>query len=378
LKITIIQGAFLPVPPLRGGAVERVWFALGKEFAKEGHCVTHISRCCDGLPEAETVDSVKHVRVAGYDAPRSTILMKVLDLLYSLRVLKHIRRADIVVTNTFWLPILLRAKQYGAVYVHVARFPKGQMFLYRGAARLQTVSTAVARAMIEQTPSIASKVRVVPYPVPPELCGDDFDFDEANQRQKWILYSGRVHPEKGLPILLAAFGKILRRFPDWQLKIVGPWQIEFGGGGKQYLDFLKQSSADFSDNVEWVGMVANGEMLRQYYLNSSIFVYPSVAAFGETFGLAPLEAMANGCPPVVSDLDCFKDFIEDGVSGLIFNHRAAKAEYLLMEKLDLLVGSPELLSSFKAASLETAKKYSLKNVCRMYLRDFESVLGLTT
>src|SRR5579862_3380431 len=31
LKITIVQGAFFPVPPLMGGAVEKVWFTLGRE-----------------------------------------------------------------------------------------------------------------------------------------------------------------------------------------------------------------------------------------------------------------------------------------------------------------------------------------------------------
>ena len=36
-------GAFLPVPPIKGGAIEAVWFLLGQEFAKHGHEVTHIS-----------------------------------------------------------------------------------------------------------------------------------------------------------------------------------------------------------------------------------------------------------------------------------------------------------------------------------------------
>ena len=34
MKITIVQGAFLPVPPLMGGAVENIWFALGQDFAR--------------------------------------------------------------------------------------------------------------------------------------------------------------------------------------------------------------------------------------------------------------------------------------------------------------------------------------------------------
>jgi hypothetical protein len=49
VKINILQGAFLPVPPIKGGAIEAVWFLLGQEFAKHGHEVTHISCTHKGL-----------------------------------------------------------------------------------------------------------------------------------------------------------------------------------------------------------------------------------------------------------------------------------------------------------------------------------------
>ena len=53
MRITILQGAFLPVPALRGGAIEKAWESLGQEFSRNGHEVTHVSRLCDGLPESE-------------------------------------------------------------------------------------------------------------------------------------------------------------------------------------------------------------------------------------------------------------------------------------------------------------------------------------
>ena len=44
MKITILQGAFLPVPAIQGGAIEKAWEALGQAFAVAGHNVTHISK----------------------------------------------------------------------------------------------------------------------------------------------------------------------------------------------------------------------------------------------------------------------------------------------------------------------------------------------
>src|SRR5882724_2694841 len=167
MKIAIVQGAFLPVPPRRGGAVEKIWIALGEEFARRGHGVTHYSRLCDGLPAMETVNGVRHLRIRGADAPRSLVALKWQDLLYTRRVARRLERADVVVTNTFWSPLVFSPRRHGPLWVHVQRYPKGQMFLYRRAARLQTVARVIADAIARQAPALASKVRVIPNPLPP-------------------------------------------------------------------------------------------------------------------------------------------------------------------------------------------------------------------
>jgi hypothetical protein len=139
VRITIVQGAFLPVPPLLGGAVEKVWFNLGKEFARHGHQVVHVSRAFKDLPRREAIEGVRHERVSGFASPATFASRTLFDLWYGLRVMPILPPADILVTNTFWLPALERRKSRGKLYVHVARYPKGQMKLYRRGI-LQTVS----------------------------------------------------------------------------------------------------------------------------------------------------------------------------------------------------------------------------------------------
>ena len=67
MRVTIVQGPFLPVPPLSGGAVEKIWFALGKEFVRLGHTVTQISRHFPGLANVETIEGVRHIRVGSFN-----------------------------------------------------------------------------------------------------------------------------------------------------------------------------------------------------------------------------------------------------------------------------------------------------------------------
>src|SRR5438067_324376 len=147
MKITIVLGAFFPVPPTMGGGVEKMWFVLAEEFAHRGHEVVMISRRTPSLSVEETITGVRHIRVNGFDSPRSGLWLKFLDLIYTIRTIKVLPKADIVVTNTFWLPIFLRNQKRGKNYVHVARYPKGQMRFYGRVARLQAPSEAIARAI---------------------------------------------------------------------------------------------------------------------------------------------------------------------------------------------------------------------------------------
>lgn len=370
MRITILQGAFLPVPPLLGGAVEKVWFALGREFARRGHQVTHVSRSHPDLPEQEIIDGVEHRRVPGFDTPLSLAKLKFLDLLYTLRALRKLPPADILVTNTFWAPILLRHDRAGKIYVHVARYPRGQFQFYH-AARLQAVSSPIAQVLREKFPAQTPRICSIPNPLHtpiaaalPIHCVED---------DPVILYAGRIHPEKGLHLLIEAF-LLLRNTPA-RLRLVGPWEEKSGGGGESYRQRLLQLAAPAGERIEFTGPIYDAGRLDAAYRSASLFVYPSLAELGETFGLAPLEAMAQGCPPIVSDLACFTDFIEPGKNGLVFDHRGAAPASALAENIDQLLDDPALRRSLAEASLQTAGRFSLEKVADLYLQDFASLLA---
>jgi glycosyltransferase involved in cell wall biosynthesis len=372
MKITIVLGAFFPVPPIMGGAVEKAWFALGQEFARRGHEVVQISRTHPSLPQAETIEGVRHIRVAGYAQPRSIILLKFFDLLYSIRARRVLPEADIVVTNTFWLPLLIRGHTRGQIYVHVARGPKGQMRWYRNAARLQAVSRAIGDAIIAQAPELHSKVRVLPHALP--FRSPPFTPDSV--REKRILFVGRIHPEKGLELLMRG----LRSMPQellgqWKIEIVGPHETELGGGGGEFLQRLQELAAESGIAVEFRGAIFDGAKLNHRYQAARVFVYPSLAEKGEALPVAPLEAMANGCVPLVSNLDCFRDYIENGVSGFLFDHRQNNPEENLATRMrDILSLQSDDLARIVDAARSTAAEFASDVVAEKYLEDFASLV----
>jgi glycosyltransferase involved in cell wall biosynthesis len=371
MRITILQGAFLPVPALMGGAVEKVWHEMGRQFSAAGHTVTHVSRSHPSLPAEEVVDGVRHLRVRGSDTPRNLALLKVLDLFYTLRARKALPAADILVTNTFWAPLVLsRARHLGVMVVSVQRMPKGQMRWYRNAARWHTVSSAVKDAILAEVPGTEEKIRVIPNPLPESQgSGDD---GNLGAKEKVLLYAGRLHPEKGIELFLKAMREeavrsVLVR-EGWRIEIVGPWSAAEGGGGESWMRGLRENAEGLP--VEFTGPVHDPELLRDFYRRASIFVYPSLARRGETFGVAPLEAMAEGAVPVVSDLECFSDFIQDDVNGRIVRVEGESGVANLAGALHRLMTDADERLRLAQAALAVRRSHAPERVAAMFLKDF--------
>lgn len=372
MRISILQGAFLPVPPLRGGAVEKRWFELGKQFSQQGHRVCHVSRSFPGLPPEELIEGVRHVRVQGSDTPANGLSLKLLDLLYSLRALRVLPPADILITNTFWLPILAAGRQQrlGLIVVDVGRMPKGQMRFYRRAACLRANSSAVAQAIAAEAPQLAGLIRTIPNPLPflpPPLTDIE--------RQPVILYCGRLHPEKGIALLIEAFSLACQRgLTGWTLRLVGPADTAAGGGGMNWLKSLISGPQATGLPIEWLGPIYNNKKLLQHYQEAALFAYPSLAERGETFGLAPLEAMACGAVPIVSDLACFRDFITPGVNGLVFNHRTADAPTQLAHQILTIAADPERRATMGEAAHAVRQSHHPATIAREFLTCFEALI----
>ena len=372
MKINILQGAFLPVPPIKGGAIEAAWFNLGKEFVREGHEVCHISRLDEGLQKNEDIAGVKHQRIKGAKAINNPWILKALELPYVLRARRIMSPADILVTHAFWAPILFPRQEYGVQYIHVGRYPKGQLRLYKKAARLQVPSKAIEEACEQEASSMSSKIKTLPYPltwdVPPEV-----DFES---KEKVVLYAGRIHPEKGVMSLCEAWNRLPGEIAKgWTLRILGPWKQEEGGGGIFFKNKLLNLISKGNNKIELCNPIFDRTELKEVMIKAKYFIYPSQAILGETFGLSVLEAMSCGCVPIVSSLPCFQDFIRSGIEGIILdaNHSnpALEIEKELQAILQLSMGE---YKRFSTAAWTKAKEYSVSKVAEKYLRDFRSLL----
>jgi glycosyltransferase involved in cell wall biosynthesis len=112
----------------------------------------------------------------------------------------------------------------------------------------------------------------------------------SRTRKRTALFLGRVHPNKGVDILVLAWNRLQARFPDWSLRIVGPDE----GGHLAEIEALV--SAMGISRVSFDGPLF-GNAKQEAYSNADLFVLPS---HSENFGMSVAEALAAGVPSIVA------------------------------------------------------------------------------
>ena len=107
-----------------------------------------------------------------------------------------------------------------------------------------------------------------------------------------FLFLSRIHPKKGVDILLEAFAEIVPSDPCLHLVIAGPDELSLRGT----LDKLSESLGIF-DKVTWTGMVSGSFKWSLFHL-ADVFCLPS---HQENFGIVVAEALSVGLPVIISN-----------------------------------------------------------------------------
>lgn len=381
MRISIICGFFLPVPPISGGSTEKSWYNLAREFAARGHEVAMFSRRWPGFPNKEISEGIRHVRLPGWDHNRRLWRNLLLDFIWSWRVFLALPAADIVVVNTVALPAWLGwlKPRAGRVVIMTGRMPKGQYRRYRHVARVLAASTYVRDRVLTENPALGPVMRVSGYPIDWRLLNRDGDsappmLPDARPDEIVLGYVGRIHQEKGLMLLADAMRLVEKTpgLPPHRLILCGPVDTARGGSGAVFRGQLlnRLSSAMQASRFNLLDPQFNDRTLAGVYRRINIFCYPSLAEKGETFGVAVAEAMAAGAVPVVSRLACFTDFVRDGANGLVFDHTAPDATAQLAAALIRLLREADTRQRLAAAARQDTRAYDYATYAGTLLADF--------
>lgn len=178
-------------------------------------------------------------------------------------------------------------------HIHPQWFAKSFVLLYnimipycaKRAKKILTISENSKNDINKYFKIPNSQIEII-YP----SISESFRYNERAIKQsddKFILGVSSLDPRKNFDGLIKAFKEA--NFPDAKLVIVGQQHRVFANTGLKEL-------IENDNRIVFTGYLSD-DKLAELYRNATLFAYPS---FFEGFGIPPLEAMAAGCPTLVS------------------------------------------------------------------------------
>jgi glycosyltransferase involved in cell wall biosynthesis len=159
----------------------------------------------------------------------------------------------------------------------------------------------------------AAKVRIVPNGVDPEKFKPVAETDREGGRRRFglgsepcVLFVGSLIPRKGLPFLVEAAKKIVKKYSGTKFVIVGEGPLK-----NQLLSNLE--TANLSGNFKFLGNLKE-DMLPALYNCADVFALPSIQ---EGQGIVLLEAQASARPVVAFDVGGVNEAVRNGETGLL-------------------------------------------------------------
>ena len=228
------------------------------------------------------------------------------------------------------------------------------------------------RKELERMGVDGSLITIVPNGVDPlkftREATDDVHVEEI--RNKYQLqdntvlgYIGSSFHYEGIEFLVDAFGSIAKKITDIKLMIVGKMDSDM---------FTDSFNPDISKRIIFTGAVPHSEV-PDYYETMDIMCYPRMSSplTRIVTALKPLEAMAARKAVIASDLEAFREYIEEDVTGVLFP-AGAKDDFI--KKAVELIQDPDKRKILgEKAYRFVCKEHEWKKLIEMYIPVYNSL-----
>jgi glycogen(starch) synthase len=168
--------------------------------------------------------------------------------------------------------------------------------------------------------------------------------------ERIVLLTGRLVHEKGFQLALDALPEVLER--------VGGVRYLVAGAGPYRTELERQAQRlGLTEHGAFLGWI-DDELLHALYRIADLCVVPSLY---EPFGLVALEAMASGCPCIVSDTGGLREVAPNDDVALRLRSRDPQALARLME---LVLVNPSLRFRLVTEASEHVLRFGWPDVAR--------------
>ncbi len=377
MKIAMICTEKLPVPPIRGGAIQQYIDAI-IPYIQGKHDVTVFSV---EDPDLSLRDDNRHthvIRVSG--KPKQDYINNVIAHMKEKYDLIH------VFNRPKWVNMIADAFPDAAISLslHNEMFHPSKISKADGERCIQkvrfitTVSRFITEGIEKLYPDASSKLHTVYsgvdinryQPVWSEEAMQIRDRLKAKyglSNKKVVLFVGRLSSKKGAHILIKAIKEVLTSHPNTALVLVGSkWYGE--NQEDSYVRQVKQMSEELKSDTILTGFLPPKEVIAHYYLGD-IFVCAS--QWREPLARVHYEAMAAGIPIITTDKGGNAEVVRGFGNGIVISEYNQPQAFA--DAITYLLDQPSIaLEMGRAGRILAEEKYSWERVASDLMGLFES------
>ena len=364
MKIAIIGPSGLPIPPVKGGAIETLVDVILRENEKSNKVSIDMFTIYD---EEAKIRANEYKNIKFYFLCKNKkiirlrnkfitmfrkIFKKEFSYTYAQQVCKILKKDEydkVIIEGDINLvkPIskfINKDKIYLHIHHNALEKNKDRYDIYSRCKKIITVSDYITEVTKDSIDKSSDKIVTMKNCINTKIFNKSLYKDERNVlRNKYniendeivILFSGRLVPQKGVKELIIAFAEICNKYKI-RLVIIG--NAGFGNKVTNEYDIeLMRLAEKTNGKIIFTGFIHNTE-LPKYHAMSDIAVVPSI--WSEPAGLVVVEAMASGLPLIVTNSGGIPEYtnkecsiIIDNDSNIIRNIKGALEILIKDEKL---------------------------------------------
>jgi glycosyltransferase involved in cell wall biosynthesis len=333
------------IPQMSQGGVGHYVWELSRMLKQTGHEVTILTRGSWKSPERTVVQGITvykipyiplypfHAELHGVFAGRFLrLLAKRFDIVHMhLPLVSRAKTSIPVVVTVHSLPEIHSAALSSA---KVRLFSPFLLWTERSVVNAADIVTTVSEFVADEVrkhlfaEGMQGKIAVIGS-------GVDHDFFRPAQdsaSDPYVLYVGRLSPEKGVEDIIRSAGYVHSQYSDVRFILIGSGPLE------QHI--RKMATRDGIGGSFTFIRRADKASLRWYYSNARLFLLPS---YYEGLPLSLLEAMSCGAPVVATEVGGTGEVVRQGENGYLVRPGDPQA---LAQAMMHLISNPRLGKEF--------------------------------
>ena len=379
MRVALISSEKLPVPPVRGGAIQQYITGIVPYLSKKHEITVYCIRDRE-LKNKEQVDGVTYIRLSArskdefFNAVARSLAKHNYDIIHIFNRPRTVKKyVEASPESKFILSV------HNEMFAPKKISKSDAVECIEQVSAIVTISDFIQKGILKKYPKAAGKIRTIYsgvdlqqyYPVwsaPAQEIRNRIRSEYGINNSNVILYVSRFSPKKGSHLVLQAMTEVIKEHRQTVLLVVGS---KWYGTDRvdDYVSYIYSLGKKIQGHIIFTGFIRPADIYK-YYAAGDIFVCAS--QWEEPLARVHYEAMAAGLPIITTDRGGNPEVVKGYRNGLVLSNYEKPEEFAAA--INFLLKKPHLANEMGQNGRRLAEdRFSYSRVAEDVLKVYDEI-----